>query len=240
MTKHRDSQITTALTATDSSTGTRLGAIGAGKPSTSTAATWLAARHPAEVDRALASQLRRRGIALETAADGWRPVVLEGNPAALAEAVDLVSRALTPAPVAELEGWLAELDVLTKRRRGDELDAALTLRAYRDRLSAYPADVARAALAAWPDRSPWWPSWCELRELCEALALHRRQLMRELSRERKPAPSARDLWSHHIEVTARLRGVSVEEAERQEAAHRWSEPGVEAIAAERRAQLEPA
>lgn len=240
MPSQRNSPTITAPAGTCSRIGTPRGEPGAATLSNSTAAAWLAARHPEEVDRALLSQLRRRGVEIVAAAEASRPVVLEGNPAALAEAVDLVCRAMTPAPVAELEGWLAELDVLTKRRRGDELDAALTLRAYRDRLSAYPADVARAALASWPDRSPWWPSWCELRELCEALALHRRQLMRELSRERKPAPSALDMWAHHVEVTARLRGVSVEEAERQEAAHRWSEPGVEAIAAERRAQLEPA
>lgn len=240
MPSQRNSPIITAPAGTCSRIGTPRGEPSAATLSNSTAAAWLAARHPAEVDRALASQLRRRGIALETAADGWRPMVLEGNPDALAEAVELVARAMTPAPASELEGWLAELDVLTKRRRGDELDAALTLRAYRDRLSAYPADVARAALAAWPDRSPWWPSWCELRELCEALALHRRQLLRELTRERKQPPSALDTWAHHIEVMARLHGVSVEEAERQEAAHRWSEPGMEAIAAERRAELEPA
>lgn len=82
---------------------------------------------------------------------------------------------MTPAPDSALEDWLAELDVIAPKRAEDGLTAAVRLRAYTNRLAAYPADVARAALLdhLWP----FWPSWAELHEVCERLVRERRLIL---------------------------------------------------------------
>lgn len=89
----------------------------------------------------------------------------------------------TPAPVPSIEGWLAELSVITAGKGPDGFDAELLVTAYSSRLSQYPADVVRHALLkkTWK----WFPTWDELQAICEAKASPRRHMIAALS---KPAP----------------------------------------------------
>jgi hypothetical protein len=89
-------------------------------------------------------------------------------------AVDL-RRLLTPAPIREIEGWLAELSVIVARRPQEEVDEAVRLTAYSNRLAAYPADVARHALLGL--RWKFWPTWDELAEVCDGLASTRKVMV---------------------------------------------------------------
>lgn len=86
--------------------------------------------------------------------------------------------AQTPADEGRIELWLAELAVITARRRDDEGTDALRLSAYATRLRDYPADVAKAALL--DHRWRFWPSWAELAEVCDALVKPRRELQMRL------------------------------------------------------------
>jgi hypothetical protein len=89
-------------------------------------------------------------------------------------AADL-TRLLTPAPIREIEGWLAELSVIVARRPQEEVDEAVRLTAYSSRLASYPADVARHALLGLTWK--FWPTWSELAEVCDGLASTRRVMI---------------------------------------------------------------
>jgi hypothetical protein len=88
---------------------------------------------------------------------------------------------MTPAPEAEIEGWLAELSTLVLKRRDDVEEGLLRLRAYTTRLQNYPADVARSAVLDKPGK--FWPSWAELEEKCERLVAPRRAMLAALQNE---------------------------------------------------------
>ena len=96
----------------------------------------------------------------------------------------------TPAPVPQVEGWLAELSVITAGRGREGFDAELMVTAYASRLSQYPADVVRYALI---DKSwKWFPTWAELEQVCRAKASPRRYMIAALSRPAPdPAPTRR-------------------------------------------------
>lgn len=104
-----------------------------------------------------------------------------------AVAADL-SGFMTPAPVQTIEGWLAELSVITARRHGDEMEEVLRLSAYANRLAQFPADVARyvCVVKTWK----FWPTWHEMHEICQVKANTRRRLIMEL--ESGPEPEIED------------------------------------------------
>lgn len=89
----------------------------------------------------------------------------------------------TPAPIRDIEFWLAELSVLTAGKGPDGVSAELLVSAYSSRLSQYPADVVRYALLkkSWK----WFPTWYELKRICESKASPRRHMIAALS---KPEP----------------------------------------------------
>lgn len=89
----------------------------------------------------------------------------------------------TPAPIREIEAWLAELSVISASRQREGMESALMLEAYASRLATYPADVVRYALLtkSWK----WWPTWDELKSVCDAKAGPRRHMIAALQ---KPAP----------------------------------------------------
>jgi hypothetical protein len=147
--------------------------------SSSAIAAWLAERTPAAVDKEARSRLSAGlGVQLDPSFDDWR--VVNNNPPAevRAAAVDELERFMTPAPGRVTQLWLVELSLITSRRADDVETETLRLTAYSDRLGAYPADVVREALLvrAWR----WWPSWAELREVCEELVSPRRTLRNAL------------------------------------------------------------
>ncbi len=106
----------------------------------------------------------------------------------VAAAADLANF-LTPADTRDIEGWLAELSVITARRKGDEFSEALALTAYASRLRAYPADVARKATVgtSWQ----YWPTWAEMERVCEALSGPRRQMVAACKRGPVPVEPER-------------------------------------------------
>ena len=86
---------------------------------------------------------------------------------------------------------LAKLKVLTRERNLTSDDLKAQILAYADELSAYPADVVFSATREWAATSKWFPSWSELRLLCDDYARKRRSMARML-RERLNAPGEED------------------------------------------------
>lgn len=117
--------------------------------------------------------------------DGFREVIVitevKGTPEARSAAIAALQAFLAPAPQCDLELWLAELSVMVARRPDDDATETLRLRAYTDRLGAYPADVVREALLVRTWR--FWPSWAELKEVCDQLVRNRRAIIGEIEAE---------------------------------------------------------
>lgn len=61
-----------------------------------------------------------------------------------------------------------------------------------NRLMQYPPDVAIKAVRDWPDSSKWFPTWAEIREVCEKLMGPRRVLEAALKREAQEASKPRE------------------------------------------------
>lgn len=127
-----------------------------------------------ERGNSLGPVMRVRGCALALAPGGN-----------LAGALADIERLQEPAPVAAVEGWLAELSVITARRQDDEFAEELRISAYASRLRQFPADVVKEALL----RRTWkfWPSWAELEEVCRALAAPRAAMIAAMRRGPEPA-----------------------------------------------------
>lgn len=158
-------------------------------------AAWLAGQKPSVVDSLAVSRASQLGVDMTVRTDfvavksgngriiGYHTPVRGVDVTGTDEARQAVSASLdrlkTPATVPALEAWLAELSVITRKRQDDEFSESLRLTAYASRLSAYPADIARAALMdrAWT----FWPSWSELHEECERLYQPRRAMLAAVS-----------------------------------------------------------
>jgi hypothetical protein len=94
---------------------------------------------------------------------------------------------LTPAPIREIEAWLAVLSVTVAKRRDDEFTEELRLTTYASRLARYPADVAREVTS---QTYGFWPTWEEMEKRCEALAGPRRHMIAALERGPQPPEPA--------------------------------------------------
>jgi hypothetical protein len=86
---------------------------------------------------------------------------------------------MAPAPLREIEAWLAVLSVTVAKRRDDAFAEELRLTTYAGRLARYPADVARSVISA---SYTFWPSWDEVEKRCEALTGPRRAMIAALER----------------------------------------------------------
>ena len=96
---------------------------------------------------------------------------------------------MTPAPIREIEGWLAVLSVTVAKRKDDEFAEELRLTTYASRLARYPADVVREVTHA---TYTFWPTWAEMEKRCESLTSPRRQMIAALERgPDKPEPARR-------------------------------------------------
>lgn len=80
-----------------------------------------------------------------------------------------------------IEGWIAELSVITAKRTDDDFTESLRLTAYTNRLQHYPADIVAEALL----RHTWkfFPSWAELKDVLEDLHRPRRAIINKLLSE---------------------------------------------------------
>ena len=189
------SAITTSPVTRDSATGTRPGEHGSETPENLRLCEWLAQRKPGDVDKAAVSQASRRGVTLDVEYNIRFPKDDRGNSLPIVMTVksckaagedvarELVAADLQklqmPAPVRAVEGWLAELSVITAKRAEDEFSETLRLEAYASRLRRYPADVAREAILGrtWK----FWPTWAEMEQVCETLAAPRRAMLAALT-----------------------------------------------------------
>jgi hypothetical protein len=78
-------------------------------------------------------------------------------------AIDIIDECMAPLDPRSVGELLAELFVLTKRRREDKITLDLAIEAYGSRLLEYPADIVHTVIKVWPNQSTWWPSWHELK-----------------------------------------------------------------------------
>lgn len=197
--KQIGSVITTSPKAPGSETGTQAGERGLAIQSSSEIAAWLAGKSPADLDKAAVSRASSHGVTLEVKFEGRYPsgpngerlpayqvataCAIAGTDEQRQAALEDLTKFTTPAPVRNIEGWLAELSVITAGRGKEGFDAELMLNAYSARLSEFPADVVRYALLkhSWK----WFPTWAELETVCKAKSGPRRHMIAALS---LPAP----------------------------------------------------
>jgi hypothetical protein len=108
--------------------------------------------------------------------------------ARIAEALDAIRTAMTPAPQDVILAWLAELSVRTRRREHDAFDDALTVEVYSRELGRYPADVVKTALK---HRWRFWPALDdELIPLCDRLTRGRKRALALAAEGYQPTPPA--------------------------------------------------
>lgn len=199
--KQISSETIIAQKAPSISTGMQPGAHGLVTHESSAAAAWLARRTPSQADEAAVWRASQHGVEVHFNEEARFPegggyyhiitgCILSGDADYQALANELKGF-ITPAPVEVIEGWLAELSVITARRQGDEMEEALRLGAYANRLARYPADVARyvCITKSWK----FWPSWFEMEQVCNQMAAARRILIRELEKGPRHQPEPRRL-----------------------------------------------
>ncbi len=90
---------------------------------------------------------------------------------------------------------IGRVKVMTAAKNLNAKDLRLQIVIMAEELSVYPLDVVRAACRTWADTETFFPTWAELRTLCEEHVLFRRALARELRRhldaiEKRPAQEA--------------------------------------------------
>lgn len=151
------------------------------------------------MDKAAVSRAQSHGVGLAVKFEGRYPTgqngeylpsyqvatacAIEGTDEQRQAALADVVKFMTPAPVRNIEEWIAELSVITAGRGKEGFDAELLLNAYSARLSEFPADVVRYALLkhSWK----WFPTWAELETVCKAKTGPRKHMIAALS---QPAP----------------------------------------------------
>lgn len=121
-----------------------------------------------------------KGVFLGYEATGGALVVVQGDPGCIAELRERMEGAFAAPTDEQMEMWLAELDLIAPRRASSTNDDDLRMQAYCTRLAAYPADVVREALLVHAWR--FFPSWAELKEVCDELTAHRAAVRDELER----------------------------------------------------------
>lgn len=183
--------------------GGKHGATGAvmSPQNSSEIATWLAGQVPADMDKAAVSRAQSHGVMLEVRSEGRYPsgengehiasyqvataCAIQGTDVQRQAALADLQKFMTPAPVRDIESWIAELSVITAGRGKEGFDAALLVEAYSSRLAQFPADVARYALLkhSWK----WFPTWAELETVCKSKTGPRKHMISALM---QPEPDA--------------------------------------------------
>jgi hypothetical protein len=199
-----------------SRTGTPHGGHGlATRENSERVAAWLAKQAPEDMDKAAVSRASQHGVGLRVKTEGRYPsgpngerlpcyVIATGCEIApggdVKAALSDLRNFMTPAPIRQIEAWLAELSVIVAKRQGDEMEESLRLTAYAGRLSRYPADVAKAVTTGTSYK--FWPSWEEMEKRCEILTSPRRQMIAAL--ERGPAKPEREYRAPTAEEKIRI------------------------------------
>lgn len=162
-------------------------------------AKWLSSHSTADMDKAAVLRASSHGVSLNVKTEGRYPsgpngerlpcyfvavcCEIMGNDAQRKAALADLEKFQTPPSVCDIEKWVAELSVLTAGKGVIGFDADLLISAYSSRLREYPADVVRQSLLGktWK----WFPTWDELKKVCDSLASPRRHMIAALMR---PAP----------------------------------------------------
>lgn len=180
----------------DGSSAGRTGAVQSLRD-TQAVAAWLSKQAPADMDKAAVSRASQHGVGLQVKYEGRYPTGPNGERLGFymvavgceiseggdrEAALNDLRNFMTPAPIREIEAWLAVLSVTVAKRRDDEFTEELRLTTYASRLARYPADVVRQVTGA---TYSFWPTWEEMEKRCEALTGPRRQMI--LAIERGPA-----------------------------------------------------
>jgi len=215
--KPTGSAITTSQGTPGSATGTQLGGRGLATAENSRAAAWLARQRPVDVDKAALSRASslNAGLAMRLIDGLPMKVTVCGDAVSREAAAEALVPFLAPAPNNQIEEWVAELSVITRRRQDDDITESLRLSAYTSRLAEYPADVAREALL----RHKWlfFPAWAELQDVCDKLAAPRRAMIWHLQNApQAQEPDEREIPSaeRRAEMVAYAQRVTREMAER--------------------------
>ena len=128
-------------------------------------------------------------------------IEVAGDRAVVADLIPKVEATLAPTDPRKIREWIAQLAAIAPapRRIDGDMGLQMFVEAYRVRLEAYPIDVVRRALLV--ETWPFFPSWHELKEVCEKLVSPRRLILLALRRaleerdeeEREPpaSPEAR-------------------------------------------------
>lgn len=181
--------------------------------------SWLSRHSPAAVDGNAIARASSHGAELRVRYEGRYPrgangeampsyevatgCEIEGTQAARDAALTDLRNFLTPADIRTIEGWIAELSVLTAGRGREGFDAELMVSAYSARLSQFPADVVRHALLGrtWK----WFPTWEELEQVCRVKTAPRKHMIAALSQpEPDMEPARRETTDEERERIAAL------------------------------------
>jgi hypothetical protein len=88
-------------------------------------------------------------------------------------------------PIEGIIAALTNVRVLTISRASTSEDLDLTLAAFADALSEYPADIIRKALRDWPRNHKYWPTLAEIRTSMEPLLRERGMISDAIDRARR-------------------------------------------------------
>ena len=110
---------------------------------------------------------------------------VSGTPEAIGAMRQRLDDASAPASHRQMEVWLVELDLIAPRKASSPVEDDLRMQAYLSRLSAYPADVVHEALLTRTWR--FFPSWAELKDVCDVLMKPRLAVLAELERGERNA-----------------------------------------------------
>jgi len=191
-----------SLRAVGNSAG-RQGAVQS-REDTNRVAAWLSRQVPADADKAAVSRALSHGVGLRVKYEYRYPSGPNGESMpsyAVAVSCDMTNSGnheaalfdlrnfMTPAPIRQIEGWLAELSVIVARKADDQFADELRVSVYSSRLSRFPADVVRSVLLKTTYR--FWPTWEELEKRCSALTGPRAQMIAALERGPHPVEEMR-------------------------------------------------
>lgn len=114
------------------------------------------------------------------------------EPYDITEAIRIIEDISQPATKKDIIQALTKLHLKTKQKRQEASDTAMQLQVYAEELAEYPADVVIETLKKWPNHSPWWPSWKELKGELD-WRNNRVLMLRELKKSTSYSPSGRDI-----------------------------------------------
>ena len=159
--------------------------------------TWLADKKPSDMDKAAVLRTSQHNVELEVKYEGRYPTgpngerlpsyrvavgcSIEGTTDDRNRALADMQKFMTPASTSEIEGWLAELSVISAKRQESGFSEGLRLTAFASRLSRYPADIARTVVLDY--RWKFWPTWAEMGHAADVLVAARNQMMAALMEE---------------------------------------------------------